>query len=490
MKNAQSRKWKGERGYYFERRKAKGERGNYERETSLCYFHFPLSTFHFHLAPVPSPQSPSRGMTLIELMVVIVILTLLVGGVLPLVSPNNDARKIAEAARGLQTYLMQAQAEAARTGRPVGVGFRETIDGSGVAIEAFQMIVPKPFPGSSSMSRVGVDALPDANTDSYYGSASTGTSDISKILFKNFVKSRLYAVSTRLALLEGNSIVVDPVPPGMFRVGDVIDAQGNRFVIVDDFRHWFDEIGGLKFLNPKNNQTGFENKLICVRLDEVRMGSDAQPLAVPPSGYSYSIHRQPLGADVGGAKSRSMISSADPYQLPAGVCIDLQASGLEAGGEPQTFSEFDELGTGALPSYMKQISIMFSPNGGIDGVWFNGGTIESDRQSGNKFADLSRVFLLLGRIENQNPDRTSFEISDTATDEEVREARTKVNWLNADSRWMMISANDGRFSVEKNAVFDPREPEHGARVGGQSSRSLEATKIVQIEAAHELGHQH
>ena len=73
------------------------------------------------------------AMTLIELMVVIVILVTLVAGVLPLVSPNNDARKIAEAARGLQTYFMQAQAEAARLGRPVGVGFRETTAGSNVA---------------------------------------------------------------------------------------------------------------------------------------------------------------------------------------------------------------------------------------------------------------------------------------------------------------------------------------------------------------------
>jgi type II secretory pathway pseudopilin PulG len=422
-------------------------------------------------------------MTLIELMVVIVILTLLVGGVLPLVSPNNDARKITEAARGLQTYLMQAQAEAARTGRPVGVGFRETTAGSGVAIEAFQMVVPKPFPGSSSMSRVGVDALPDSNTDSYYNTESAPPVD-GELLFKNFANARLYAVSTRLALLEENTIVPDPVPPGMFRVGDVIDAQGNRFVIVDDKRNVTETIAELKFLNPQLNAPPYKNSLICVRLDEVRMGSDAQPLAVPPSGYSYSIHRQPLGGDVGGAKSRSMISSADPYQLPAGVCIDLQASGMEAGGEPQTFAEI-----GVTGSYLKQVGIMFSPNGGIDGVWFNGNTIESDRQSGNKFADLSRVFLLLGRIENQNPDKTSFEISDTATDEEVREARTKVNWLNPDSRWMMISANDGRFNVERNAVFDPREPEHGAMAGGQN-RNTEATKIVQIEAAHGLGHQH
>jgi prepilin-type N-terminal cleavage/methylation domain-containing protein len=438
-----------------------------------------------HFFPLPPSPLRLRGMTLIELMVVIVILTLLVGGVLPLVSPNNDARKISEAARGLQTYLMKAQAEAARTGRPVGVGFRETTAGSGVAIEAFQMVVPKPFPGSSSMSRVGVNALPEAEPDSAYSLASTGTNDINKILFKNFVNTRLYAVSTRLALKNvDNEIVVDPVPPGMFRVGDMIDAQGNRFVIVDDRRHGFDEVGGLKFLNPQSNVTGFENKLICVRVDEVRMGSDAQPLAEPPSGYSYRIHRQPLGTDGDTGNSRAMISSSEPFQLPSGVCIDLQASGLEAGGEPQTFSDVAQTG-----GNLKQVAIMFSPNGGIDGVWFNGGTIVSNSQSGNKFADLSRIFLLLGRIENQNPDPTMFVIDRNATDEKVREARTKVNWLNPDSRWMMISANDGRFNVEKNSVFDLREEDHGA-TGFGTTRTTEATKIVQIEAAHELGHQH
>jgi prepilin-type N-terminal cleavage/methylation domain-containing protein len=454
MKNVQSRKWKVERGNHSQ-------------------------------SPVPSPQSPSRAMTLIELMVVIVILTLLVGGVLPLVSPNNDARKISEAARGLQTYLMQAQAEAARTGRPVGIGFRETTAGSGVAIEAFQMVVPKPFPGSSSMSRVGVTALPDP--DNYYGPATARSGDDYPLLFKNFANARLYAVSTRLALKNvDNEIVVDPVPPGMFRVGDVIDAQGNRFVIVDDRRNKTEVIAGLHFVNPQANDAPYTNSLICVRLDEVRMGSDAQPLAEPPSGYSYRIHRQPLGNDpeTGGAKSRAMISSSEPYQLPAGVCIDLQASGLEAGGEPQTFSDVAQTG-----GNLKQVAIMFSPNGGIDGVWFNGGTIVSNSQSGNKFADLSRIFLLLGRIENQNPDPTMFEIDRNATDEKVREARTKVNWLNADSRWMMISANEGRFSVEKNSVFNPREEENGA-TGFGTTRTTEDTKIVQIEAAHGLGHEH
>src|SRR5262245_21511640 len=78
-----------------------------------------------------TPHATLRNaMTLIELMFVIVILTVLIGAVLPVLSPNNDARKIREAARGLQTYIMQAQARAARTGRPAGIAFRESAPGS------------------------------------------------------------------------------------------------------------------------------------------------------------------------------------------------------------------------------------------------------------------------------------------------------------------------------------------------------------------------
>jgi prepilin-type N-terminal cleavage/methylation domain-containing protein len=431
--------------------------------------------------------SAYRGMTLIELMVVIVILTLLVGGVLPLVSPNNDARKISEAARSLQTYLMQAQAEAARTGRPVGVGFRETTAGSGVAIEAFQMLVPKPFPGSSSLSRVGAQRLDESRLPMYYGPVEKGNRSLG---FPELNGLPLYAISSRLAILdESGNIMADSLPPGMFRVGDVINAQGNRFVVIDDERHKTDTVAGLKFLNPQANDTGYEDTLICVRFDDLRLGANAQPLGVPPSGYTYTIHRQPLGSDSddGTTKSRSMISSAEPYQLPAGVCIDLQASGLEAAGEPETFAEaVPATSSGSIP---KQIGIMFSPNGGIDGVWFNSNTITSASKNGNKITDLSRVFLLLGRVENQNPDPASFEIDRTATDEKVLDARTKVNWLNPDSRWMMINADSGRFEVAKNAVFNPREEEHGAIVGGQT-RDTEDTKIAQIEAAHGLGHEH
>ena len=61
------------------------------------------------------------GLTLVELMVVVVILVILVGVVLPLAQPALKGREIREAARQVNTMFASARARAAATGRPVGV---------------------------------------------------------------------------------------------------------------------------------------------------------------------------------------------------------------------------------------------------------------------------------------------------------------------------------------------------------------------------------
>src|SRR5688500_8118243 len=106
-----------------------------------------------------SIRSSRPGLTLIELLVTIVIMVTVLAGVLPLVSPNNNSRKIREASRQLNTFLAQAQAQAARDGRPVGVAFREFANGasrSGMALEAYTIAVPPPYAGFSDSSRVVV----------------------------------------------------------------------------------------------------------------------------------------------------------------------------------------------------------------------------------------------------------------------------------------------------------------------------------------------
>ncbi len=265
-------------------------------------------------------------MTLIELMVVIVILVTLVAGVLPLVSPNNDSRKISDAARGLQTYFMQAQAEAARIGRPVGVGFRETIAGSGVALEAFQMIVPKPYAGFDHAIDRRRSKLDDSQKPTTYGPTYSNPNGNGKTRFQtDFTGAPLYAIHMRLALKNGTTTIDDPLPPKMFRVGDKINVGGHEFLIVDDnrnkeFRLDQKDQASPMFLDPTQHDTLYLNKLICVRVDETKMGAGASPLSPPVNGYGYDIERQPISRSGTGGQAQAIISGEAAVPTPRRHC--------------------------------------------------------------------------------------------------------------------------------------------------------------------------
>src|SRR6476620_1398908 len=77
--------------------------------------------------PRPStfdPCPPRRGMTLIELLIVIVIFTTIVAAAIPLMSPSNNDRQLREAARGLNTFISGAQARGISPNRRYGIGIK------------------------------------------------------------------------------------------------------------------------------------------------------------------------------------------------------------------------------------------------------------------------------------------------------------------------------------------------------------------------------
>jgi prepilin-type N-terminal cleavage/methylation domain-containing protein len=449
------------------------------------------------------------AMTLIELMVVIVILVTLVAGVLPLVSPNNDARKIADAGRSLQTYFAQAQAEAARLGRPVGIGFRESAPGSGVALAAFQLAVPKPFAGLDPNARVRI-LFPVGNYGTTGADPKGGTQFTS--LYEGELIYRLQFVKGPLYLKDGSNepdYLPDPYPDGMFKIGDVINLEGNEFLIIDDEG----DQGNQSRLRSSdyyqsdqqdaNPLDGFlwdrRGEVHCIWINnfgqqppKFKYVGENPPPNEPGDVRTYRVHRQPATGD------KFAPSPEAAYQLPTGVAIDLQASGVEGLGEPETFAENGEIGAAAGP--IKQIGIMFSPHGGIDGVWVNDSSINtsSTSRSGNKLTSVARIFLMLGRVENQNPTGDLYNlagnraggVTDNMSDDELREIRSKVNWLNPDSRWLVINTQNGRVEVGQNAVYDLRDEDlyEVGQVSGDAR--IEAIKIAQIEAAHGDSHGH
>ncbi len=105
---------------------------------------------------------------------------------------------------------------------------------------------------------------------------------------------------------------------------------------------------------------------------------------------------------------------------------------------------------------------------------------------------------MLGRVENQNPPSDLYDLDNRdVSDDELRTIRTRVNWFNPDSRWLVINTQNGRVEVGQNAVYDPRLMDYDAvraEYSGDDMESLgewpEACKIAQIEAAHGDGHGH
>src|SRR5262245_6267781 len=75
------------------------------------------------------PKSVRSGMTLIELLVVIIILTTVVAAAIPLMSPTNDDRRLREATRGLNTFILGAQTRALASRRPFGIALKRLSEG-------------------------------------------------------------------------------------------------------------------------------------------------------------------------------------------------------------------------------------------------------------------------------------------------------------------------------------------------------------------------
>lgn len=363
--------------------------------------------------PASSHQHPAprRGLTLIELLVTIVIMVTVLAGVLPLVSPNNNSRKLREASRQLNSLLAQAQAQAARDGRPVGVEFRESGTSapfSGMAVEAYLTAEPAPFAGFSEFSRVAVLEHPEKLQ---YGKNATGNGN-GGVMFEprltNFTVWRLEFS------LYGQP---DPIPPRTIRNGDTLDINGNRFLVVDDD-------GSAEGFHQIDQATGYLQSTHL--LNVVWLNNQGQ---LPPRGLKpYSFARQPTK------------TSEQPLQFPRGIGIDMEASGATGLGNS---IDFDSGGA-------TTVKVMFSPSGSIGAVYRDNVRLDGVEQ----------LYLLVGLFENGNNSNTfsegydfiGFPVADQA---ELTSRRGQINWLSGDSRWVSVNRAGRIITAENNVSFDP-----------------------------------
>lgn len=104
-------------------------------------------------------QRARRGLTLVELLVVMIILSLVTVATIPLMQPPSGERKIREAARNVATTFELARARATETGRPAGVWIEPQKKGPNNEVEAYKLFlcdVPPPYAGDTTTSSASV----------------------------------------------------------------------------------------------------------------------------------------------------------------------------------------------------------------------------------------------------------------------------------------------------------------------------------------------
>ncbi len=120
-------------------------------------------------SPHPRPLSQRerkdsrRGMTLVELLVVVTILMILTVVALPAVTPSAESRRIREAARSLNVFLGAARNRAMERQHPVAVLFQRRQGLNQACTAIFQAEVPPPYAGQTVNSRI-VISNPSGNS--------------------------------------------------------------------------------------------------------------------------------------------------------------------------------------------------------------------------------------------------------------------------------------------------------------------------------------
>ncbi len=476
-------------------------------------------------------QPLRAGMTLIELLIVIVILSLLTAAALPILTPTTSERRIREASRALNSYISQAQAKSIGTQRPYGIALKrlstdtDRAEDRGACVEVFMVEQPAPYAGFNENSRVRVALNVDIDPSNNVQLPVPGYESISTVLIQ-FV-TRGSATSSGLPA----GWTPDLIPSSVLRPCDEIVIAGTRYEILTPAAAPgqngiqllpLDSATGSVFfvgvttpnlftvvarpindtgqvLKPVADQTGrIADDLVAgsgdqagPRLNEGWLERYRQGAAnVEPVGpywsepMEYQVLRQPTP------------TSAPPLQLPEGTAIDLQASG--------TVGDVPLHATGTNNND-QPIFLMFSPDGFVERLQFTkncpgGGGVLGSITAASISDGLqavcecavtrptANISLLIGSRENIPAEGIDFNAASYTNLSNAERAieRAKLNWLNLESRWVTIGAQTGNVVTTENAFVEPSTIPTGDydRDGDQDGAALEI-RMGQIQAAQE-----
>lgn len=448
------------------------------------------------------PTPPHGALTLVELLVVIVLISTLVATAIPVISPRGDERKLREASRNVNAYLQGAQARAVQTGRPFGVAIRrlsadtERGEQNAVGVRLEYVEVPPTFSGFGPTSAARLAVSPRYVPSPPIGDSNTAGLDDAP-LWLQFVARGPTVAGSGLPLGWAG----DLTPPRFLRPGDVIEVGGRRYEMlsagtgnrvlglppgVDDATGYYPPSTVLpaELLTVAVRPVESREAIPSQSLPELNLVHDTQgqeitspealrrlnPAAAAGGVFwtepqSYRVFRRPIPA------------GGEPMEMPSGIAIDLQASVVGGPTIQQLYNpanDFDE--SNQVYSLLREpIMILFAPEGHVQRVYGVGAFV--DRASGLPVipppAPLSAFMALcVGRVELipaqpwadsptpatlAEPIDTTLEALTDLPEPERTEITDIYNWLNLESRWVVISGQTGAIATVENASAAPAE---------------------------------
>jgi len=365
----------------------------------------------------------SKGMTLVELMIVSSIVLMLVVISVPVVRPMLMSRKQADAAQILSIYLNSARNRAYETGRDCGVMFERYTDNNrmdGMAtvfpnndscLVIRQVEVPPPYVGMNPDVRVSVE----------YETGMDGK--VANIFFHRW-NGNAWDVNTSVETPYWNNMVQN---------GDKIqfDNQGAFYTMTRSFNGG---PGSPPQISVQDKLPGSERDFSVIRPIPENSPATFKVLRLPKSG-------------------EAQLTLAPPVGFPTGIIVDLQYSGIgfsqywtpPAGNNPGWWGDIESDFKPKSASDNDPVIVMFSPSGAVSFI-----------RSGNQISPGGPIHFLVGRWDRAasdwNPNGAGGWLRPDTSPYPPEDGLR--NFQDLSNFWVTIDPNTGRVRTNPVATSD------------------------------------
>ncbi|MCE5267715.1 MAG: type II secretion system GspH family protein [Planctomycetaceae bacterium] len=331
---------------------------------------------------------PSRGFTLVEMLVVVTIMVLLMGFAATRIVPATQSRRSREAARALNVYLSSARNRAMETGRPYGVILHRF--GALPCTMSFDNYEESPYSGKTNDAVVMVwdqsSTWPDGST-------------ILRVQIRGIPGAPPQAADfSNDTIHRGDLMQLNAQGPWYTIIEDPTVIPSKDFALTSN--------GGIDF----NTGITVTNGWITNRWLTLRLEPQYHQQTAWTAGWS-----QPMLFGI--KRRRTSTLSPSPLQLPAGAVVDLAASGPNP----------------AAPFGVNDVMILFSASGSVQSISVG---------VAPPMAITDPIFLLVGKRE-----RVGQSVATPTPDNRSQWA----NWQDLDNIWVVINPLTGTITTSNVA---------------------------------------